>query len=158
MNIFYCNISVHSIITLVMHAVEDVDWLQVHMLGIIAGIMNSYRLNPAQVQQYFENDTQQTSSSEESTESDSNISDCDPPLYVETRRGFCAALQNGKKICPSYSSCTDQCCQFFHIKSEFICPHVTRGIYCESEGCELIVIRACRKGKRCNDDRCSFRH
>lgn len=80
------------------------------------------------------------------------------PLYVSTRRDFCCALQNGIRICPRYSNCLNSDCKNFHIKEQFICPHVTKGSYCDVEGCNLIVIRACRKGKKCNDKNCSFRH
>jgi hypothetical protein len=80
------------------------------------------------------------------------------PLIVTTRREFCNAMQNGIKICPRYSTCVNPHCKSFHVPSDRICPHVTRGSYCENSQCDLIVIRACRKGKRCNDSGCSFRH
>ena len=82
----------------------------------------------------------------------------DSPLYVSTRRQFCSTMQQGIKICPRYSTCTNKFCNHFHVRDEHICPHITRGSYCDTEGCEMIVIRACRKGKRCNDPDCSFRH
>ncbi len=80
------------------------------------------------------------------------------PIYVTTRREFCHTMQQGIKICPRYSSCNDNNCKNFHVRPEFICPHVTRGSYCHVDNCELIVIRACHKGKKCNDAECSFRH
>ncbi len=80
------------------------------------------------------------------------------PIYVSTRREFCNTMQKGIKICPRYSTCNDNHCNNFHVKSEFICPHVTKGSYCHVDNCELIVIRACHKGKKCNDSECSFRH
>lgn len=80
------------------------------------------------------------------------------PVYVATRGQFCTAMQNRIRICPRYSTCTDNKCNNFHIKPEYICPHVVRGSYCENKECELIVIRACRKGKKCTNSECSFRH
>lgn len=169
-----------------MYSVDNVDYIQYHMLNMIAGIMHGYNLNPAQVQAQYEYmssiDPQKTtkkydsevwsqpfvslsdiSESETSQQSESDqqseTTESEGPLYVETRREFCLALGSGKKICPSYSSCVDPSCSYFHIRSEFICPHVSRGSsFCEEEGCELIVIKACRKGKRCNEPSCSFRH
>lgn len=159
-----------------MSSTETVDCIQYHMLNMIAGIMHGYSLNPSQVKAQYEYvstidpstvthkydkdvwaqpfvtpiDTKNDVEQQEETKE---------VLYVESRRDFCLALGKGKKICPSYSSCTDQSCKHFHIRSEFICPHVSRGSsFCEEEDCELIVIRACRKGKRCNDAKCSFRH
>lgn len=96
-------------------------------------------------------------------QNDADTSDSDDstglhPLYVSTRRQFCAAMQNKIRICPRYSTCEDGQCENFHIKPEFVCPHVVRGSYCDNKNCELIVIRACRKGKSCNNPECSFRH
>ena len=91
------------------------------------------------------------------TSSDNTV-DTNTPVYVSTRKQFCATMQKGVKICPRYSSCQDSFCKNFHVMNEHICPHVTRGSYCDTDGCDLIVIRACRKGKRCNDSECSFRH
>lgn len=93
-----------------------------------------------------------------STSNDSSSSLEEPPLYVKTRREFCATMQKGIKICPRYSTCEDQLCKNFHIESEYLCSHKIRGNYCDNNNCELIVIRACRKGKKCNDSECSFRH
>lgn len=80
------------------------------------------------------------------------------PIYVSTRRQFCSTMQQGIKICPRYSTCKNKFCKHFHVKDEHICPHLTRGSYCDTDGCDMIVIRACRKGKKCNDSECSFRH
>ena len=80
------------------------------------------------------------------------------PLFVSTRKQFCATMQKGIKICPRYSTCCDTECKSFHVKDEHICQHVTRGSYCDNNECELIVIRACRKGNKCKDSECSFRH
>lgn len=162
------------------YTVDTVDTIQFHMLHLIAGIMDGYNLNPAQVQAQYESvislkqenvnttnkydpevwaqPTVEISDSTEDSHSDDSDSADERPMFVETRREFCLALSNGKKICPSYSSCASVKCKYFHINPEFICNHVTRGSYCDEENCELIVIRACRKGKRCNDDQCSFRH
>jgi hypothetical protein len=80
------------------------------------------------------------------------------PVYVSTRGQFCTAMQNRIRICPRYSTCTNNQCENFHIKPEHICPHVVRGSYCDNKECELIVIRACRKGNKCKSSECSFRH
>ena len=186
-----------------MYSLNPCDDIQSHILGVIAGLMKSYSLNPAQVQaryeyimslspdditnSYIESETTESSSdstlSSELSDSESlnnpfeNVGngmrwgdlcyDEEPPatnqqeatlLFVTTRREFCAAMTNGTKICPRYSNCSDQHCTCFHIDPKYICPHVTRGSYCDTEGCDLIVIRPCRKGKRCNDPDCSFRH
>lgn len=160
---------------------DSVDYTQYHMLHIITGIMNGYNLNPAQVQAHFDYvnslspETINTKYNKEdwsqpqimlselsessSDDHEEKTVETEEPLYVETRRDFCLALGNKKKICPSYSSCTEPSCGYFHIRPEFICPHVSRGSsFCEEDGCELIVIRACRKGKNCNAEKCSFRH
>lgn len=79
-------------------------------------------------------------------------------IQVKTRREFCAAMSNGIKICPKYANCNKDHCKNFHIKQKYICSHNTRGSYCDNNDCELIVIRPCRKGKRCHDSECSFRH
>ncbi len=103
-----------------------------------------------------------TSSSMDNDSLESEMSDDNDyqviPLYVSTRRQFCDAMNKGIKICPRYSTCENQTCRHFHIESRFICPHVTRGSYCDVSTCELIVIRPCRKGRRCNDPDCSFKH
>lgn len=93
----------------------------------------------------------------ESEESDSDQID-ESKIQVKTRREFCTAMSNGIKICPKYSSCKKLHCKNFHIKSKYICSHNTRGNYCDNGDCDLIVIRPCRKGKRCHDPECSFRH
>lgn len=97
---------------------------------------------------------------DESKEDDRGSIDDDSvyPLRVSTRRQFCSMMQRGIKICPRYSTCSDPDCGNFHVDPQSICPHVTRGSYCDKDGCELIVIRACRKGRKCNDSECSFRH
>lgn len=100
-------------------------------------------------------------SSEDSDESsDSGLSQesDDLKVYVKTRREFCTAMSSGIKICPNYSNCKKNECKNFHIKQKYICDHHTRGSYCDNSDCDLIVIRPCRKGKRCHDPECSFRH
>lgn len=102
-----------------------------------------------------------SNNSEDTISEDTNTEDeqtPNKPIYVSTRREFCNAMGNGTKICPRYSSCTDNECLHFHIESKYICPHITRGSYCDDNDCDLIVIRPCRKGKKCNDSECSFRH
>ncbi len=79
-------------------------------------------------------------------------------IYISSRREFKRILSDGVKICPRYSSCTDTNCINFHVSPENLCPHNPRGSYCEHDDCDLIVIKPCRRGKRCNDPKCSFRH
>ncbi len=163
-----------------MYELKNIDTIQSHILGVIAGLMTSYNLNPAHVQARYEyiletpehelNSKYESPIQREidelgllpalpSSPSDSSLTnEFMEPLYVCTRREFCAALNNGVKICPRYSSCDNYECTNFHVLQQYICPHVTRGNYCDNNECELIVIRACRKGKRCNDEDCSFRH
>ncbi len=92
------------------------------------------------------------------SECDSCVSSTNSPIYVSTRREFCNILSKNIKICPRYSSCTNDDCPNFHVKPEYLCPHNPRGSYCDHEDCDLIVIKPCRRGKRCNDSECSFRH
>ena len=212
-----------------MYALDPVDEIQSHILGVITGLMSSYNLNPAQVQARYEyvlslqesdinrsyqpisddstecessgeepcstisgsiswenfpsldkskswadysddeeenlmventiraysNQTQL--SSDDTDEVEDEVEDC-IPIFVSTRKQFCNTMQQGVKICPRYSTCHDSECKNFHIKEKHICQHVNRGSYCDTVGCELIVIRACRKGKKCKDSECSFRH
>lgn len=82
----------------------------------------------------------------------------DKKMYVAHRRDFRDALSSGTKICSNYMDCTDDECVRFHVLSENLCPHAGRNNYCSESNCDKIVIKACRKGKRCNDSTCSFRH
>lgn len=181
-----------------MYDLEYIDEVQSHILGVITGLMVSYKLNPRHVEERYEyilslptethyqpyeaasgeelHSSEDESSSSESSGSsisleidenptkvlwgDMEDSDTDnvEKINVTTRREFCDAMNKGIKICPRYSSCYNPKCKHFHISNEYICPHVTRGSYCDNNGCELIVIRPCRKGKRCNDPECSFKH
>lgn len=79
-------------------------------------------------------------------------------MYVAHRRDFRDALSSGTKICANYMNCVDDECVRFHVLSENLCPHAGRNNYCSETHCDKIVIKACRKGKRCNDSTCSFRH
>lgn len=79
-------------------------------------------------------------------------------MYVAHRRDFRDALSSGTKICANYIDCTDDECIRFHVLPENLCPHAGRNNYCSETNCDKIVIKACRKGKRCNDQSCSFRH
>ncbi len=88
----------------------------------------------------------------------SDAPDSKTPIYVSSRREFCQVMSKGIKICPQYASCADDTCDRFHIHPEFLCPHDPKGSYCDDEDCDLIVIKPCRRGKRCNDIKCSFRH
>ncbi len=85
-------------------------------------------------------------------------SETDKPIYVATRRDFRKIMNEGIKICPRYSSCVNEECKNFHILPEHLCPHNPRGSYCDHDDCDLIVIKPCRRGRRCNDSECSFRH
>lgn len=152
-----------------MDTIDYIDEIQSHVLGIIVGLMNSYHITPKHVAGRFE--YIQTLNSEQISSYYDNELPAHPepevaqsveveeePTYVSTRRQFCSAMQKGLRICPRYANCEDVKCKNFHVLAEYICPHVTKGSYCDQEGCELIVIRACRKGKNCNDPECSFRH
>lgn len=91
-------------------------------------------------------------------ESDQSMESNNDKIFVSTRREFRNTMTKGIKICPKYSTCENVDCKNFHILPHHLCPHDTRGSYCENNQCDKIVIRACRKGKRCNDSNCSFRH
>jgi uncharacterized protein YifE (UPF0438 family) len=82
----------------------------------------------------------------------------DKKMYVAHRRAFRDALSEGIKICSNYTDCHDNHCTRFHVLSENLCPHAGRNNYCDHTNCDKIVIKACRKGRRCNDTSCSFRH
>ena len=82
----------------------------------------------------------------------------DKKMYVAHRRDFRDALSSGTKICANYIDCTDDECVRFHVLPENLCQHAGRNNYCSETHCDKIVIKACRKGKRCNDSTCSFRH
>lgn len=192
-----------------MYTLDPVDDIQSHMLGVIAGLMTSYNLNPAQVQARYEyiltlsqdeisrsydeplavqpqvenpqvestafhklepinsnktwadysddEDDDMYSSNNEELSNDEE-GEYNATLFVSTRKQFCDTMQKGIKICPRYSTCSNSDCKNFHVKEEHICQHVTRGSYCDDNTCELIVIRACRKGNKCKDSECSFRH
>ncbi len=91
-------------------------------------------------------------------DSNETESEVEQPIYVSTRRDFRKIMNEGVKICPRYSSCVDSDCKNFHILPEHLCPHNPRGSYCDRDDCDLIVIKPCRRGRRCNDSECSFRH
>ena len=192
----------------------EIDEVQSHILGVAAGLMVSYGLTPAQVEQRYnyiislsqEQITNVYEQSNQESEDNQIVSEVTSPckpipplspktlwadyeseddecifhldmsdkpkeekdidneeeqgktIYVTTRREFCSMMQKGIKICPRYSTCDNEQCSNFHIQAEHICSHANRGSYCDAEGCDLIVIRPCRKGKKCNDPDCSFRH
>jgi len=160
--------------------IESPDPIQIHILGMIRMIMNSYNLTTDSISWYdnmvseltpdqlydtydeytkFLSMQQAELHSDETDHSDGETEIVEDDLiYVTTRREFCTAMGKGLKICPRYSTCTDRHCKNFHIEPQYICPHVTRGSYCDQSECELIVIRPCRKGKHCNDPKCSFKH
>lgn len=154
-----------------------IDEIQDHVLGIIISMMSNYRLTPDHVKVRYDylvelyknysadaatqapaEETEAEESSESSESDNESNESTSGPLFVSTRREFCHAMSSGVKICPKYSTCVESSCKNFHIEPQYLCPHMTRGSYCEHTDCELIVIRPCRKGKRCNDNDCSFRH
>lgn len=166
---------------------ENIDQVQYHILGVIHTLIKSYNLTIDQVSKHHDyvlsfpeeslihdyatmcdlqsrsDGTTSGSDSESAGHTDHSDPDvdseqCHRPVYVSTRREFCNAMSKGIKICPRYSNCRNNKCKHFHIEQQYICPHVTRGAYCEQGNCELIVIRPCRKGPKCRDPECSFRH
>ncbi len=78
--------------------------------------------------------------------------------WVKTRREFRNKLLDGFKICPNYSNCSDDECSKFHVKKEDICNHSISDNYCNDSICDKIIIKKCRKGNKCKDQSCSFRH
>jgi hypothetical protein len=88
----------------------------------------------------------------------SNSKKDDKKMYVAHRRDFRDALSSGTKICANYIDCMDDDCPRFHVLKENLCPHAGRNNYCNENDCDKIVIKSCRKGKRCSDSTCSFRH
>jgi hypothetical protein len=82
----------------------------------------------------------------------------DKKIYVAHRRAFRDAISNGIKICSHYKDCSDEQCLRFHVLDENLCTHAGRNNYCDQSNCDKIVIKACRKGRRCTDTSCSFRH
>jgi hypothetical protein len=81
-----------------------------------------------------------------------------PSTWICTRRDFRDRLNSGIKICPDYSTCNNAACKNFHIEDQFICKHATNDNYCPEDGCDKIVIKKCRKGMKCKDNTCSYRH
>lgn len=82
----------------------------------------------------------------------------DKKMYVAHRRAFRDAISNGIKICSQYNDCSDNNCPRFHVLRENLCPHAGRNNYCDNSSCDKIVIQACRKGRKCTNNTCSFRH
>ncbi len=135
---------------------DYIDEVQSHMLGLVVSIMSNYHLTFKHVQDRFEY-VNQVSDAEEAPventpEPKKNL------LYVSHRREFRDALSKGIKICANYMDCSSNNCTKFHVKKEHLCPHAGRDNYCDQDDCDKIVIKACRKGARCNDSSCSFRH
>ena len=215
----YKYITVYATPNITNMAEFEIDEVQSHILGVAAGLMVSYGLTPAQLEErynyiislsqeqitnVYEQPNQESEDNQIVPEEEQEVktpckpippistttrwadyesedecifhldmsdkpkeeNDTDeekqgktiPSIYVTTRREFCGMMQKGIKICPRYSTCDNEQCKNFHIQPEYICSHVNKGSYCDAEGCDLIVIRPCRKGKKCNDPDCSFRH
>lgn len=124
-----------------------VDDIQSHMLGLVISIMENYGLTPDHINQRYGyiNQIQQEEQKKEL-------------IYVAHRREFRDALSKGLKICANYMNCSNMNCERFHVLEENLCPHAGKNNYCDETQCEKIVIKACRRGSKCNDNSCSFRH
>ena len=79
-------------------------------------------------------------------------------IWVKTRREFRDKILDGFKICPRYSTCVDSECEYFHVKKENICNHSINDNYCNDNVCDKIIVKKCRRGNKCKDSSCSFRH
>jgi hypothetical protein len=131
-----------------------IDDVQNHMLSLVVSIMENYGLTPDHITERY---------GYKYLESEDIVEELleDPKknlIYVRHRREFRDALTNGLKICSEYMNCTNGECTRFHVKKENLCPHAGRNNYCDQNDCEKIVIKACRRGIKCNDSSCSFRH
>ncbi len=124
-----------------------VDDIQNHMLGLVISIMKNYSLTPDHIYErygYIPEIHQELPKKE--------------LIYVEHRREFRDALSKGLKICANYMNCSDTNCERFHVLEENLCQHAGKNNYCDDTHCEKIVIKACRRGSKCTDNSCSFRH
>ena len=159
-----------------------IDEIQSHMVGVILIIMNNYGLTTNHIDYYNQislasqvnldcqsNQLEQTNLNEiKNSTQDEIVLDCietqleskpqNNKMYVAHRRAFRDAISNDNKICPQYKNCTDDNCKRFHVLEKNLCPHAGRNNYCDQINCDKIVIKACRKGKKCSDNSCSFRH
>ncbi len=165
--------------------VYDLDEAQSHMLGLVVAIMQNYNLTPADVYEHFRNSMhhyateasavtvmpddidpgcacegapelpEQSVVAAPMVESPSNMTQ---KKYAATRREFRDAMTDGIKICPKYHICDNRDCEGFHVLPENLCTHAGRNNHCDVASCDKIVIKACRKGRRCSDSSCSFRH
>jgi hypothetical protein len=153
--------------------------IQSHMLGLVVSIMYNYGLHPANVDNHFHAAMAQSEPSAPDDQYVDQFADApidepvqehadsgyptslpasDKKMYVTHRRAFRDALSKGIKICAKYGDCDDDHCERFHVLPEDLCPHAGRNNYCNQLSCDKIVIKACRKGRRCADSSCSFRH
>lgn len=123
------------------------DDIQNHMLGLVISIMDNYGITPAHINAHYG-----YISEIRTDESKKEI------IYVAHRREFRDALSKGLKICSNYMNCSNNNCERFHVLEENLCPHAGKSNYCDDNACEKIVIKACRRGTKCNDNSCSFRH
>lgn len=165
---------------------EHLDSIQLHILGLITTLVNWYGLPIDSVKQYYNDncinhidtntneavDNNQTINPSDTNEVDNvddvTINDFDKAdelendiiskIWIESRRDFRDKLDNGLKICPNYYECFDDECGCFHVKKEFICNHAVDNNYCNDYSCTKIIIKKCRKGNKCKDNKCSFRH
>lgn len=142
---------------------QEIDIVQYHILSTIVGLMESYSLTPEQVTKQFEYISSipfdQRYSKYIVPEVESSDEIIEHNLIAKSRREFSMMLSNGNRICPSYSSCGNLKCNMIHIPTEFLCPHKKKNNYClEDDSCELIVLKACRDGKLCDSQTCSYRH
>ena len=161
---------------------EQLDVIQLHILNIITNLISWYNLPIESVKDYYQSQYQTHSAeSKDTTESDSDqqvtndttnlevpeVVVCDEPtidttvkskIWIQTRREFRDKLDDGLKICPNYYECHNDECEGFHVKKEFICNHALDNNYCNDIYCTKIIIKKCRKGSKCKDTKCSFRH
>ena len=102
------------------------------------------------------NSTENEEDQEYDSDSD-NYSTDSVKIWIKSRREFKERIGSGIKICPNYSDCELEECANFHIKPDYICDHAVDD-YCHNNQCEKIIIKKCRKGKKCKDNSCSYRH
>lgn len=133
-----------------MEAILQLSEPQNHMLGLVVSLMHQYGLTMEMVSYHYANASKYYYQDDTSAP--------DQKKYVSSRRAFRDAMANGEHICANYDQCSDPACKCFHVKPEHLCSHAGRNNVCNDNTCEGIVIKACRKGRKCTDAHCSFRH
>jgi hypothetical protein len=154
---------------------KQLDLIQMHILGLIVNLISWYSLPIDSVKEYYVDHLKSTESNELNESNDIEMQDdknsielnndesmLDEPtiskIWIQTRRDFRDKLDDGLKICPNYYECHNDECDYFHVKKEFICNHAIDNNYCNDFSCTKIIIKKCRKGNKCKDNKCSFRH